>query len=275
MPSRDSRFFSTFLRCVGTPTQSFCSQPSAFRPRFSSGYSSESATTAHSVSASTLTTEAEGQSFGLRSFSFSQPSAFRPATCSLPCCATTSMTDDASESTKAATPNPCAAGSAVTARASAAAFPPTMHGLRQPPPSLSLGSLVQVKEGAGVRDDQLHEDWRFAFIAQSMSSSCCCSAVANRRSARSSRRAALTASFPSRNQPAFTTRSRPSASSSGSSKVSVLMGERCPMFPGASTCCALPQSRRVENGARFEGAQRRGRHMSGLAIAEASGTFRR
>ena len=30
---------------------------------------------------------------------------------------------------------------AVTARASAAAFPPTMHGPRQPPPSLSLGSL--------------------------------------------------------------------------------------------------------------------------------------
>jgi hypothetical protein len=55
----------------------------------------------------------------------------------------------------------------------------------------------------------------------------------------------------------------------------VLMGERCPMFPGASTCRALPQSRRVENGARFEGAQRRGRHMSGLAIAKASGTFRR
>ena len=31
---------------------------------------------------------------------------------------------------------------AVTARASAAAFPPTMHGPRQPPPSLSLGSLA-------------------------------------------------------------------------------------------------------------------------------------
>ena len=30
---------------------------------------------------------------------------------------------------------------AVTARASAAAFPPAMHGPRQPPPSLSLGSL--------------------------------------------------------------------------------------------------------------------------------------
>ena len=30
---------------------------------------------------------------------------------------------------------------AVTARASAAAFPPTMHGPRQPPPSLSLGSF--------------------------------------------------------------------------------------------------------------------------------------
>ena len=30
---------------------------------------------------------------------------------------------------------------AATARASAAAFPPTMHGPRQPPPSLSLGSL--------------------------------------------------------------------------------------------------------------------------------------
>ena len=32
-------------------------------------------------------------------------------------------------------------GVAVTARASAAAFPPAMHGPRQPPPSLSLGSL--------------------------------------------------------------------------------------------------------------------------------------
>ena len=32
-------------------------------------------------------------------------------------------------------------GVAVTARASAAAFPPTMHGPRQPRPSLSLGSL--------------------------------------------------------------------------------------------------------------------------------------
>ena len=31
---------------------------------------------------------------------------------------------------------------AVTARASAAAFPPAMHGPRQPPPSLSLGSLA-------------------------------------------------------------------------------------------------------------------------------------
>ena len=30
---------------------------------------------------------------------------------------------------------------AVTARASTAAFPPAMHGPRQPPPSLSLGSL--------------------------------------------------------------------------------------------------------------------------------------
>jgi hypothetical protein len=30
---------------------------------------------------------------------------------------------------------------AVTARASAAALPPAMHGPRQPPPSLSLGSL--------------------------------------------------------------------------------------------------------------------------------------
>ena len=30
---------------------------------------------------------------------------------------------------------------AVTARASAAAFPPAMHGPRQPPPSLSLGSF--------------------------------------------------------------------------------------------------------------------------------------
>ncbi len=149
------------------------------------------------------------------------------------------------------------------------------HRFGEVPQKLQRSGLVQVKEGASVRDDQPHEDWRFAFIAQSMSSSCCCSAVANRRSARSSRRAALTASFPSRNQPAFTTRSRPSASSSGSSKVSVLMGERCPMFPGASTCRALPQSRRVENGARFEGAQRRGRHMSGLAIAKASGTFRR
>ena len=33
-------------------------------------------------------------------------------------------------------------GAAVTARASAAAFPPTMHGPRQPRPSLSLGSLA-------------------------------------------------------------------------------------------------------------------------------------
>ena len=32
---------------------------------------------------------------------------------------------------------------AVTARASAAAFPPAMHGPRQPPPSLSLGSFAQ------------------------------------------------------------------------------------------------------------------------------------
>jgi hypothetical protein len=32
---------------------------------------------------------------------------------------------------------------AVTARASAAAFPPTMHGPRQPPPSLSLRSLYR------------------------------------------------------------------------------------------------------------------------------------
>jgi len=32
-------------------------------------------------------------------------------------------------------------GMAVTARASAAAFPPAMHGPRQPRPSLSLGSL--------------------------------------------------------------------------------------------------------------------------------------
>jgi hypothetical protein len=31
---------------------------------------------------------------------------------------------------------------AVTARASAAAFPPAMHEPRQPPPSLSLGSLL-------------------------------------------------------------------------------------------------------------------------------------
>ena len=34
---------------------------------------------------------------------------------------------------------------AVTARASAAAFPPTMHGPRQPPPSLSLGSLGDLR----------------------------------------------------------------------------------------------------------------------------------
>ena len=33
-------------------------------------------------------------------------------------------------------------GVAVTARASAAAFPPAMHGPRQPRPSLSLGSLI-------------------------------------------------------------------------------------------------------------------------------------
>ena len=32
-------------------------------------------------------------------------------------------------------------GAAVTAPASAAAFPPVMHGPRQPRPSLSLGSL--------------------------------------------------------------------------------------------------------------------------------------
>ena len=32
-------------------------------------------------------------------------------------------------------------GVAVTPRASAAAFPPAMHGPRQPRPSLSLGSL--------------------------------------------------------------------------------------------------------------------------------------
>ena len=34
---------------------------------------------------------------------------------------------------------------AVTARASAAAFPPAMHGPRQPPPSLSLGSLGRMR----------------------------------------------------------------------------------------------------------------------------------
>ena len=45
--------------------------------------------------------------------------------------------------TTAATPNHALqrTATAVTARASAAAFPPTMHGPRQPPPSLSLGSL--------------------------------------------------------------------------------------------------------------------------------------
>ena len=42
-----------------------------------------------------------------------------------------------------ATPNQALqrTATAVTARASAAAFPPAMHGPRQPPPSLSLGSL--------------------------------------------------------------------------------------------------------------------------------------
>ena len=38
---------------------------------------------------------------------------------------------------------------AVTARASTAAFPPTMHGPRQPPPSLSLGSLGDCPDPLG------------------------------------------------------------------------------------------------------------------------------
>ena len=39
---------------------------------------------------------------------------------------------------------------AVTARASAAAFPPTMHGPRQPPPSLRLGSLGVLRACPGI-----------------------------------------------------------------------------------------------------------------------------
>jgi len=47
----------------------------------------------------------------------------------------------------AATPNHALqrTATAVTSRASAAAFPPAMHGARQPPPSLSLGSLGKHK----------------------------------------------------------------------------------------------------------------------------------